>query len=135
LWTAVGRPRRPRDELLLAHQDDQSAPRSGDDLFADQGPAVALDQVQLGIDLVRSIDGHVQDSRLGKRHKQKAFLLGKLCRLRGGWHAVDAEAPAPDALAQGLDEGLGSMSGTQTNPGIVAHQFQGPLDDCHARPP
>ena len=57
-----------RDELLVSNQDDQSAGGGSNDLFSDHVPAVALDQVELGVDFVRAIHRQVEDSSLCKGH-------------------------------------------------------------------
>ena len=46
-------------ELALIHHDDFTAARLSHDLLPQQGPSVPFDQIERGIDLVRSIDRNV----------------------------------------------------------------------------
>ena len=63
----------------------------GDDLFLQQRPAAALDQVEIGIELIRAVDGHVQPFRLVEADDLDAHLAGKLGGTGGGGHALDLE--------------------------------------------
>ncbi|MCK7517104.1 MAG: hypothetical protein MZV64_04980 [Ignavibacteriales bacterium] len=73
-----------RRGLGLVDDDDHAAGYRRGDLLA-QRAAAALDQVQIGIDLVGAIDGHIEIVRQIIRHQRNAqpprFVLGGL---RGG---------------------------------------------------
>src|SRR5262249_60501274 len=47
------------DELLGGHEDDLTPRGSRDDALAHQGGAVALDEVEVGVDLIGTVDGEV----------------------------------------------------------------------------
>src|SRR4051812_2744009 len=70
-------------------------------------PAVALDEIELRIDLVRPVDADVDEARLGERHERDAELLRQRRRAIGGGHCAASPEAARDALSERAHEGGG----------------------------
>src|SRR5690606_19518016 len=100
------------DELARIGDDNHPVGGGGDDLFAQQGAAAALDEVHAGVDLVGAVDGEVEaveGVEVGKGNAEGAGLpVGGL----GGGDAEDLEAVA-DALAEQVDEVAGGGAGAE----------------------
>ena len=104
--------------------DDHARGSRGHDLFPQQRAAAALDQAQIGGDLVGAVDGQIEFRRLveaGQRHAQPLGVAAS--RFRRG-HRDHVEAGA-DALGQKLDEMLGGRAGAEAEPHARAHEFDG----------
>src|SRR6185436_8570008 len=69
------------DELLGGHEDDLTPRGSRDDALAHQGGAVAFDEVEVGVNLVRTVDGEVDVSL--DPHEIDAELAGQVGRFVG----------------------------------------------------
>ncbi len=87
------------DLLAGADEDDQPLRRGGDDLLADQGPAVPLDQVEVGGDLVGPVEGGVELADL--------FEGGQGDPQLGASSAVAAEVGTPRILKPSRTSGPG----------------------------
>src|SRR5262249_39322461 len=98
-------------------------------------PAVALDQVQVGVHLVRPIEGRVQDAGPLQGQQRNVLLSAQVGRLLRGRHPVDVKAAGPEPFAKALDEGPGGPAGAQAYSAAVFHQFQGTFEYRHAGPP
>jgi len=63
----------------------------GDDLFLQKRPATAFDEVQSGIEFIRTINGDVQMPSLIQSHNFQTQLTGQVgCAGRGG-HTLNAQ--------------------------------------------
>src|SRR5262245_35593760 len=104
--------------------DDHPRRGGGDDLFPQQRTAAALDQAQVGGDLVRPVDGEIQLRHLvqaGERHAEALGIGAR--RLRRGYR--DHVEAGADALRQQLDEMLGGRAAAETEPHARSHEFEG----------
>ena len=113
----------PLDQLFLVDDDDEAPARRGDDLFAQQGTAQALDQVQRAeLDLVGAVDRQVDLLVFGKGRDRNA----EPARLRrgalGGRDADDLE-PLLDARRQPLDDKGGGRPGAEAEDHAVLDLF------------
>ncbi len=94
-----------------------------DDLFPQQRSASALDQAQVGRDLVGAIDGEIELRHLvqgGERYgRTRGVVAGRL----GGRHRDHVE-PGAHALTQELDEMLGGRAGAEAEPHARTHEFE-----------
>ena len=88
------------------------------DLFAQQRAAAALDQRQIGIDLVGAVDGQIELRRLVERRQRHAEFQAKRRGALGGRHADDLQ-PALDALGQQPDELFRRRAGADAEPHAV----------------
>ena len=86
-----------RRELGRIDDDDLAQARLRDDLLAEQRTAAALDQVELGVDLVRAVDRQVDDGVLGQRRERDADLLWPALRSRSTWGCRAMFCSSPDA--------------------------------------
>src|SRR5262245_32871438 len=57
--------------------------------------------------------------------------MGQRCGYIRSWNSVDTQTSLPYVVSEGPDEGLSCPAGTETDPGAVRHQLQGPFDDRH----
>src|SRR5271170_4281575 len=93
----------PWHELGRIDDDDHALRGGGDDLLAQQRPAAALDQIELGIDFVGTVDRQVEFRQLVERRERNAERL----RLRGrrlrGRDAANVETRF-DPFAHEIDE-------------------------------
>ena len=90
----------------------------GDDLFAQQRAAAALDQVQVRVDLVGAVDGQVEFRRLVERRQRHAEFGAEAGRALGRRHADDLHA-GRDLVGQQPDELLGGRAGADAEPHAV----------------
>ena len=98
--------------------------RRGHDLLAQQRAAAALDQGQIGRDLVGAVDGQIELGRLVERGQRDAEPLGLGAgRLRGG--DGDHVEAAAHALGQQLDKVLRGRAGAEPKPHARPHEFDG----------
>src|SRR5262249_31273763 len=101
----------PGNQLVLANQNDQPARRPGHNFFADQRPAVALDQVQVGVHFVSSIDGQVQNPGLAQRHEGNPQPRGQPSCFFRGRDTANSQASLAQALPQSANKSLGGTAG------------------------
>ena len=95
----------------------------GDDLLAQQRPTAALDQRQVGRDLVGAVDGQVQLRGLvqgGQRYARAARLAAGRLRCRYGDHGKTR----PHPLAQQLDEMPRRRAGAEAEPHAGANEIE-----------
>ena len=86
--------------------------RGGDDLFAQQRAAAALDEAQLRVDLVGAVDGQVELRRLLQRRQRNAEACRLGARRFGGRHADDLKT-GRDVLAERGDEAARRGAGAE----------------------
>src|SRR5213082_1422619 len=90
------------------HDDDLAAAGLGDDLLVEQGAATALDQIQVGVYLVRTVDGEVDGRAVFERGERDADPLG------GGpdrTRAGDSDDVAQPTLAKEFADALQGKRG------------------------
>ncbi len=88
--------------------------RLGQDFFPQKGPAAALDQVELGIDLVSAVDGDVDQRvrfEIGQRNAE--IPCGFFGAQRAGNADDVPQFSAADPLAQALQRELGRAAGAE----------------------
>ena len=122
--TSIGSGKRPSvfDPFALVGDHHHAGRGRRHDLFPQQRAAAALDQGEVGADLVGAVDGHVELGRLVERGQRHAEPLGiGAGRLRGR-HADDVE-PAAHPLGQKLDEMPGGRAGAEPKPHARPHPF------------
>src|SRR5262249_40163826 len=107
---------------------DELAGRGGDDLLADEGTAVALDEVAAEIDLVGPVHGDVEGFDVLQGGEGDAESAGKVGRRLGRGHAANAQ-PGPDAVGKSVQEGGGGPAGTEADDGPVRDELQRLLSD------
>src|SRR5580704_12323622 len=93
----------PRHELGRIGDDDHALRGGGDDLLAQQRPAAALDQTELGIDFVGPVDRQVELRNVVKCSERNAERLRLRGRRLGGRDTADIEARF-DLFAHEIDE-------------------------------
>ena len=123
--TSTGSGKRPSDghPFRFVDDDDHAGRGRGDDLLPQQRAAAALDQAQIGGDLVGAVDGKIELRRLVERGERHAQPLGVAAgRLRRG-HSDDVE-PGVNALRQKLDEMLGGRAAAETEPHAGTHELE-----------
>src|SRR4051794_7150802 len=111
----------PLDALRPVGDHHHATARGGDDLFAQKGPAAALDKAQAAVQLVRAVDGEVEFGRVVERGERDALPLRLGARRLGGRHADDRQ-PAPHALGQGRDEQRGRRASAEAEPHPVRNE-------------
>src|SRR5580704_18658157 len=93
----------PWHELGRIGDDDHALRGRGDDLLAQQRPAAALDQTELGIDFVGPVDRQVELRNVVKCSERNAKRLRLRGRRLGGRDTADVE-PCFDLFAHEIDE-------------------------------
>ena len=116
------------DELFAADQDDKPAGAGGHDPFADQGAAIAFDQIAVGIDFVGTVDVDVDGRHLFERGQRNPQLDGQIGRRLRGGNAADAEALA-EPHGELLDECRGGMAGSQPDDRAVGDPVERAASD------
>ena len=113
-----------RHPFALVGDHDHACRGGRHDLLAQQRAAAALDQGEIGIDLVGAVDGQVEIGR-----SRRAWSAA--CRSAPHRRASPPRSarrstlrPARDPLAQQLDEMLGGRAGAEAELHAVAHLFQ-----------
>src|SRR3989454_4595335 len=110
------------DQLVGGHEDDLPPGRRGDDPFPHERSAIALDEVQLPIDLVGAVDGEVQLSL--EANEADAELPGEARRLLGRRYAPDTE-PVAHGRGEGADERAGRAAGAEADDDAVPDEVEG----------
>ena len=104
--------------------DHHAGAGAGHDLLPQQRAAAALDQAEIGGDLVGAVHRQIERRRLlqgGQRHAQ---ALGVPARRLGGRHRHDAQAGA-HPLGQKLDEMPRGRAGAEPEPHAGLDEFEG----------
>ena len=129
--TSIGSGKRPSCRYPFAPVGDHDHARGGrgDDLFPQQRAAAALDQAQIGRDLVGAVHGQIELRRLVERGQRNAAALGIGARGLRGRHRDDVEAGA-HAFADQLDEMLRGRAGAEPEPHAGTHEFDGASGGC-----
>src|SRR5439155_11847434 len=100
------------DQLVGGDQDHLPRGGRGDDPLSHERAAMALDEIQLAVDLVGAVDRE-RDVRL-EADEVDAQLAGEARRLLGRGHAADPE-PAAHARPERADERAGGAAGAETD--------------------
>lgn len=95
-------------EFGFIDDDDEFVRADLDHLFAEEGSASALDEVEVGVDLIRAIDGHVELGVRVEGDEGDAELLGLLLGADRGGDGNDVfELAGLEELAEALDGEVG----------------------------
>ena len=117
------------DPFAPVGDHDHARGGRGNDLFPQQRAAAALDQAEIGPDLVGAVDGQIELRRFIERGQRDAAALGiGAGRLRRR-HRNDVEA-GPHAFADQLDEMLRGRAGAKPEPHAGTHEFDGASSGC-----
>ena len=111
-----------RNEFALVGDDDHAGGGRRHDLLAQERAAAALDEAEVGRDLVGAVDREVELGRLVERRQRHARAFGVGARRLRGRHADDVE-PAAHALAEQRHEMLRGRAGAEPEPHAGAHEF------------
>ena len=111
----------PLDQLALIGDDHKAVRGDGDELLAHQRAAAALEEVELGVDLVGPVHGQVKRLLQGvdQRDAQRCCLLVGVDRARYARHAQTR----PHPLAEQVDEERGRGPRAEPEPHPVLHQL------------
>src|SRR5439155_439667 len=110
------------DQLVGGDQDHLPLGGRSDDPLSHQRAAVALDEIQLAVDLVGPVDRE-RDVRL-EADEVDAELAGEARRLLGRGHAMDLE-PSAHARREGVDERAGGAAGAEADDIAVPDEAEG----------
>src|SRR5262249_12641574 len=102
------------DDLFGADDDHQALRRCRNDLFAYEGAAEALDEIETRIDFVCAVDREVELADFAKRRETKTEALRESTRRLGGRHA-DYPHPLAHPTCQRGDELHRSVAGSKTD--------------------
>lgn len=92
------------NDFFLADDDDQAGSDGLDDFFAGEVAAAAFDQVKLGVDLVRTVDGDVEGVDFVQGGEGDSGLTGDLLGEKACRDADDPQVLLLDTAAQCADE-------------------------------
>jgi len=123
----LDRQRKPseRTNVLGAVGDDNHAGGGRcNDLLAQQSPPAALDQDEVGADLVGAVDRQIEFRRVIERRQRNAQAFGLCAGRFRGRDAYDRE-PAPHPFGQQIDELLRGRPRAEPQAHAGAHVFQG----------
>ena len=111
------------DPFGIVSDHDHAIRGRGDDFFAQQRAAAALDEIERRIDFVRAIDGKIEPIHVIERGQWNAAAhrLSASCFRRR--HADDVE-PGANPFAEQLDKMLRGRSGAEAKLHAVAHMFE-----------
>lgn len=105
-------------ELGLVDHDDEPRAHLGDQLLPRLSTAAALGEVEVGVDLVRAVDGDVESPDVVGRDDLHPERRGELVGTDGGGRADDLQAH----LAERLDRMGHGRSGSQADPHAIGDQ-------------
>ena len=122
--TSIGSGNRPSvaTHLLSSAMTIMRAEAAATIFSRNKRAAAALDQSEIGPDLVGAIDGQIKLRRLIQRGERNAQALGLRARRLGSRHADDLAA-VPHALRQQIQEVLHGRAGAQPEPHSRLHEF------------
>ena len=113
----------PRDDLGRIRDDDHPLRGGGDDLLAQQRAAAALDQPELGIDLVGTVDRQIELWDLVQKLRRNAERLRLRLGRFGSGDAANVET-GRDPLPDEIDEMVGGRTGAEAEPHPGRYQFE-----------
>ena len=117
-----------RGELGVIHDDDLAQARLGDDLLAEERSPAALDEVEVGVDLVGAVDREIDDGMLGQRRERDADLPRELrarARRRDAEHVLQVPRLHEHADAADREQRRAPRAEADDHPG--AHEVRGAL--------
>lgn len=107
-----------RGQFGFVHDDDFAPAGLGDDFFVEQGAAAPLDEVELRIDLVGTIDGHVDGHRAFGVNEREAGRPGGTGHLGRGGETADSGEFARGVAAGNFADGVdGRRAGAEADDG------------------
>ena len=97
------------------------------DLFLQQGPTAALDQVQVTVEFIRPVNRQVEPFRLIERDHLDPHIPRQLRRARGGRHPFDPQPIVAHHLTQTAHQPRRRRSGAKPHAHPVFHEFARPF--------